>query len=1171
MSTEVTPIAKAAQALPERPDAPLRTESFRKARPAIVGPESPEPPFPIHLSGAVQRGFGRGGKDLGCPTANLPDGSVTSMSSVCKTGVYYGYAQVSRTKDGHDELANSDSKVYPMVMSLGWNPFYKNERLTAEIHLMHDYKSDFYGHEMRALVLGYIRPELDYTSREALIEDIEIDKRVALKSLARPAYEAFALDPHFRLSKFGPVRPSADVFALTDFLAGLKVERNNIEAFHDIETACIIQWQIRSFQRSLHPQHNLASIMYNGIGLTTPRGSGTNGYVVRSLSTLRVRETPADRASAWDAAPPKHREPDQAILEHERKRKVEIKCLELQLELEEKEIDEEESERQVTALRERLLLTMAALKKMELTKMASALGTRTDYTEGDAFDKEKQEEARIKRLAEREEREGRREEERKRFTEQKEKWEQERKEKDRLRRREEDRRRREREEMGRARDGDDDGKHLEATATVAAGVLLVADHLVGHPRTIILADAAPLPVLLPHLLAIAVSTHVLLLRVAAAVIRALARLLISVALLPSLHTVVAELYHAHGLLQRHPAPVMNAVHRLHILLVVEGPCHAHRRGTHTRLCRPVTCPEMHGVMLMTGIGRTGHLAMTQGRGRRHQGVGDRIRLLKETGYKCLWYEIGSGRKCTVHPVDMLYIIRLALAELLPKLGLPLSTSFTARNYQTTLEHRVTCTEFLGTFPSSRLLIMIRSASRVARLPRSRLTLLRYTSSAAQGISSESSSKPIPILASEPNTNYSASTHPVPHPALAARTQQLLKLADEYILPVYARPPIVLEKGKGSWVWDIEGRKYLDFAAGIAVNALGHADEGVAETLYKQASKLLHASNAYHNEHAAPLAELIVTLTQREGGLGYPTEANEGALKIARKVGKERGGDKKVEIVCFEQSFHGRSLGALSITANRKYQDPFVPLLPAVRVGKLNVLDNLHELIGDKTCGVVLEPIQGEGGVNPAQVDWVREVVKRAREVGAVVIFDEIQCGLYRTGTLWAHSPWPFECHPDIVTMAKPLANGYPIGAVLMRDAVAEVMTIGTHGTTFGGSPLACALGHHVLSRLSEQAFVSHMMETSAYLIGRLSQLSGWFPELIGPTVRGRGLILGLEFKREGDPGRLIELARERGLLLLTAGKDCVRLVPSLNVARDEVAFAVDVIESCLALMGNSGA
>ncbi|KAJ7228894.1 riboflavin kinase [Mycena pura] len=183
-----------------RPEAPIQTSEFRQSRPKIVGPDCPESPFPILLQGPVQRGFGRGGKELGCPTANLPDESISAISTVVKTGVYYGYAQVLPPKDGKTELCNDDVRVLPMVMSLGWNPFYKNEILTAEIHILHEFRSDFYNYDMKALVLGYIRPELDYTSREALIQDIEVDKRVALNSLSRPHYDKYKEDPHFDLS-----------------------------------------------------------------------------------------------------------------------------------------------------------------------------------------------------------------------------------------------------------------------------------------------------------------------------------------------------------------------------------------------------------------------------------------------------------------------------------------------------------------------------------------------------------------------------------------------------------------------------------------------------------------------------------------------------------------------------------------------------------------------------------------------------------------------------------------------------------------------------------------------------------------------------------------------------------------------------------------------------------
>ncbi|KAL0949915.1 hypothetical protein HGRIS_009943 [Hohenbuehelia grisea] len=339
------------------------------------------------------------------------------------------------------------------------------------------------------------------------------------------------------------------------------------------------------------------------------------------------------------------------------------------------------------------------------------------------------------------------------------------------------------------------------------------------------------------------------------------------------------------------------------------------------------------------------------------------------------------------------------------------------------------------------------------------------------MASESAQRPAPSLPDAPSTKYLAVTHAVDGTAKA--TADILARSEEYLLGVYARPTFALSHGKGSWVWDVEGRKFLDFSAGIAVNALGHSDEGVAKVLADQAGKLLHTSNVYHHEWAGKLAELLVTLTQKEGGLGFPngkadpagkgakvfftnsgTEANEGALKIARKVGKDRWaaaqeGRKwdnaacdKNRILCFEHSFHGRSMGSLSVTSNPKYQKPFAPLLPGVDVGRLNNLEDLDKLISEKTCAVIVEPIQGEGGIGLAEVEWLKALRKRCNEVGAVLIFDEIQCGLYRSGTLWAHSALPVECHPDIITMAKPLANGYPVGAVLLRDALSETMTAG---------------------------------------------------------------------------------------------------------------------------------
>ncbi|EIN10340.1 acetylornithine aminotransferase [Punctularia strigosozonata HHB-11173 SS5] len=492
------------------------------------------------------------------------------------------------------------------------------------------------------------------------------------------------------------------------------------------------------------------------------------------------------------------------------------------------------------------------------------------------------------------------------------------------------------------------------------------------------------------------------------------------------------------------------------------------------------------------------------------------------------------------------------------------------------------------------------AARALKRPR---TQLRWTSNGAK-FASESDPRPVPTLPTSPSTKYIHPNYTFPSALEASSSQDpqletVLKRADKYLLPVYARPSLVLDFGQGMYVWDTEKRAYLDFSAGIAVNALGHADSGFIKVLAETAEELSHSSNVFHNKYAGQLAELLVTLTQQEGGLGYKpgsspsdagakvffsnsgTEANEGALKIARKVGKDRWAAAapgrsaddveacdKIEIVCFENAFHGRSMGALSVTPNPKYQKPFAPLLPGVRVARLNSTEDLENgLFSERTCAVIVEPVQGEGGCTAAEEAWLRALRKKCDEVGAVLIYDEVQCGLYRTGSLWAHSTLPVDCHPDVVTMAKPLANGYPIGAVLMKDSVAATMTAGTHGTTFGGSPLACALGYHVLSRLSERPFVAHLAETSAYLLGRLELLPKWFPDILQPQIRGRGLILGLAFKDETVPAKIVTMARERGVLLLIAGKDAVRLVPSLIVRKEDVDVAVDVIEGCLASLG----
>ena len=294
-----------------------------------------------------------------------------------------------------------------------------------------------------------------------------------------------------------------------------------------------------------------------------------------------------------------------------------------------------------------------------------------------------------------------------------------------------------------------------------------------------------------------------------------------------------------------------------------------------------------------------------------------------------------------------------------------------------------------------------------------------------------------------------------------------------------------------------------------------------------------------------------------------SEANEAAIKFARKVGKVLGGgtsSNKTNLVSFHNSFHGRTMGSLSATPNSKYQAPFAPMVPGFSYGTLNDTASLPTLITQETCGVIVEPIQGEGGVNLATPEFLLALRKRCNEVGAVLIYDEIQCGMGRTGKLWAHSHYPKECHPDILTTAKALGNGFPIGATIVTESVAEKIVTGDHGTTFGGNPLASRLGHYVLSRLSDPVLLKHVEATGELFRERLGQLRKRFPGIVG-EVRGKGLILGLQLDR--DPSGLVKAARERGLLVITAGTNTVRLVPPLVIEREVAEQGLDVLEQAM--------
>jgi acetylornithine aminotransferase len=393
---------------------------------------------------------------------------------------------------------------------------------------------------------------------------------------------------------------------------------------------------------------------------------------------------------------------------------------------------------------------------------------------------------------------------------------------------------------------------------------------------------------------------------------------------------------------------------------------------------------------------------------------------------------------------------------------------------------------------------------------------------------------------------------------------------DYMVATYVRPTPLFQRGQGMYLWDTDGRKYLDFTGGIAVNALGHCDPDVSQIIADQAQTLMHTSNLYHNPWTGALSKLLVQTTKESGGMhdanraficNSGTEANEAAIKFARKVGKELDPTgQKVEMVSFKGAFHGRSLGALSATPTAKYQAPFAPLLPGFRYGTLNDTAALETLITPRTAGILIEPIQGEGGVHMATTPFLTALAARAREVGAVLIYDEIQCGLGRTGSFWAHTSLPKSAHPDIVTTAKALGNGFPVAATLTNDFVSSRIVTGDHGTTFGGNPLGARVACYVVSRLSDPKLLAGVRAKETLFRQRFGHMQRRWLGVVG-EVRGRGLILGVQLDR--DPADIVQAARERGLLVITAGTNTLRFVPSLTVTAEEIESGCDILEEAM--------
>ena len=377
-----------------------------------------------------------------------------------------------------------------------------------------------------------------------------------------------------------------------------------------------------------------------------------------------------------------------------------------------------------------------------------------------------------------------------------------------------------------------------------------------------------------------------------------------------------------------------------------------------------------------------------------------------------------------------------------------------------------------------------------------------------------------------------------------------------LLPVYDRD-LVIVSGRGARLTDADGKTYLDFAAGIGVNGLGYGDRKVTAAIRKQAGKLVHASNLYYCEPTRALANRLAALSfpSKVFFCNSGTEAVEAAMKFARRIGGPSG---RTEFVAFEHGFHGRTMGALSLTWNEKYRTPFEPLVPGVRFCAWDDLTAAAAVIGSRTAAVFVEPVQGEGGVRVAPREFLQGLADLCRERGALLVSEEVQCGLGRTGRLFAYQHAGIR--PDILTLAKPLGGGLPLGAVLLKEELAGAIAVGDHGSTFGGNPVAAAAALAVLDRLTAPKFLDKVSQKGAYLRKGLNQIARKHPAVV--QVRSAGLMVGIELQAAALP--VVKGLREKGILVTRAGDNVVRLLPPLVVKRKDIRQLLGAFEEVLA-------
>ena len=393
-------------------------------------------------------------------------------------------------------------------------------------------------------------------------------------------------------------------------------------------------------------------------------------------------------------------------------------------------------------------------------------------------------------------------------------------------------------------------------------------------------------------------------------------------------------------------------------------------------------------------------------------------------------------------------------------------------------------------------------------------------------------------------------------------EKIFERDDQNYLPVFKRYKIVLERGEGAYLYDINGKRYINFLAGIAVNVLGHGSPPLVKAISEQAAKVIHVSNLYYTQAQADAAAKLVKLSglDRAFFANSGAEANEGAIKIARKFAKQIAADK-TQIITAWDSFHGRTLATLTATGQPKYHKGFEPLPAGFDYVHYNDIDELAAKMSDKTCAVMLETIQGEGGVYPPKGDYLKRVRELCDKHGALLILDEIQAGIGRSGKFFAYEKYGVK--PDIVTLAKGLAGGVPIGAFICTEAVAQAFHPGDHGTTFGGNPLACAAANVVLDTVPDEKFLAHVEEVGAYFKGRLIDLQKKYPAQIS-EIRGEGLILGAQLDKPRLTGvEIVNECMKRGAIINCTVGTVLRFIPPLIITPAQVDEVISILDGVL--------